>query len=337
MKRVGNLYEKIYDLKNLELAFYKAGRGKKEKESYQLYSSQLNANLKNLQKVLMNEVYNIGKYHFFTIYDPKKRLICAAPFNERVLHHAIMNVCHTSFEKKQIYDSYATRPGKGTFSALKRAHIFHKRNLWFLKLDFRKYFDSIDHKVLKKQMRDIFKDKKLLALLDTIIDSYSFAEGKGVPIGNLTSQYFANHYLTKLDHLVKEKFKLDYVRYMDDMILWSENKEKLLEYGYEFSSYARDELQLTLKPFCLNRTNKGCPFLGFLLYPDRINLALRSRTRFIKKIRMYDLNLKSKIWSETEYQNHVLPLLSFVKHANSIEFRKQILKRIDEKNVIVNH
>jgi hypothetical protein len=246
-----------------------------------------------------------------------------------------MNVCHGTFEKKQIYDSYATRPNKGTFSALKRAHIFHRRNLWFLKLDFRKYFDSIDHKVLKKQMRDIFKDKKLLTLLDTIIGSYSVVEDKGVPIGNLTSQYLANHYLTKLDHLVKEKFKLDYIRYMDDMILWSESKEKLIEYGYEFSSYAENILHLTLKPFCLNQTEKGCPFLGFLLYPDRINLALRSRTRFIKKIRMYDLNLKTGAWSETEYQNHVLPLLSFVKHANSKEFRKQIFKIIDEKNVIV--
>ena len=132
----------------------------------------------------------------------------------------------------------------------------------------------------------------------------------------------------------KEKFKLDYIRYMDDMILWSENKEKLIEYGYEFSSYAKNILHLTLKPFCLNRTEEGCPFLGFLLYPDKINLALRSRTRFIKKIRMYDLNLKTEAWSETEYQNHVLPLLSFVKYANSIEFRKQILKRIDEKTDI---
>lgn len=334
MKRVGNLYEKIYDLKNLELAFIKAGRGKKEKESYQLYQNQLFTNLQILQKDLKNGDYNIGKYHFFTIYDPKKRLICAAPFRERVLHHAIMNVCHPTFEKKQIYDSYATRPGKGTFSALNRAHIFHKRNRWFLKLDFRKYFDSIDHGVLKNQIRECFKDKKLLTLFDTIIDSYSVRERKGVPIGNLTSQYFANHYLTKLDHLVKEKFKLDYVRYMDDMILWSEDKEKLLEYGYEFSTYARDVLQLTLKPFCLNRTEKGCPFLGFLLYPDKINLALRSRTRFIKKIRMYDSNLKLEIWNEREYQNHVLPLLSFVRHANSKEFRKQIFKSIDEKNVL---
>jgi RNA-directed DNA polymerase len=331
MKRLGNLFEKIYDLKNLELAYYKASRGKKEKESYQVFSKQLFANLQILQNELKDGNYTIGQYHFFTIYDPKKRLICAAPFKERVLHHAIMNVCHQTFEKKQIYDSYATRPNKGTFSALKRAYSFHKRNLWFLKLDFRKYFDSIDHGVLKNQLREMFKDKKLLNLFDTIIDSYSVTEGKGVPIGNLTSQYFANHYLTKLDHLVKEKFKLDYVRYMDDMILWSDDKEKLLEIGNEFSSYAKNILVLTLKPFCLNRQEKGCPFLGFLLYPDKINLALRSRTRFIKKIRIYDLNLKSEIWSETEYQNHVLPLLSFVKHANSREFRVQVLKRIDEK------
>ena len=166
-------------------------------------------------------------------------------------------------------------------------------------------------------------------IFESIIDSYCVMLNKGVPIGNLTSQYFANHYLAQADHYVKEKLEIKaYVRYMDDMVLWHDNKEILIRAGKSLKIYSKGELKLTLKPFCLNQNMRGLPFLGYLLYPDVIRLAHRSRIRFIKKLRIYENKLKSGIWTQKEYQNHVLPLIAFTEHANAKEFRKKIIENI---------
>lgn len=253
-------------------------------------------------------------------------MICAAPFGQRVLHHALMNVCHDCFEKVQIFDSYASRIGKGAYAALNRAKHFNMYYNWFLKLDFRKYFDSLNHTILKKQINRLFKDNRLLNIFECIINSYCVNQNKGVPIGNLTSQYFANHYLAPLDHYTKEDLKIRaYVRYMDDIVLWNNNKEKLIKTGLRLKQYSEKELKLTLKPFCLNKSLKGLPFLGYLLYPDKIRLSPRSRIRFIKKLKIYENHLKSERWTQKEYQNHVLPLIAFTEYAYAKEFRKKVI------------
>ncbi len=154
---------------------------------------------------------------------------------------------------------------------------------------------------------------------------YHTRPNKGVPIGNLTSQYFANHYLAGADHYVKEILKIPaYVRYMDDSVLWHDDKETLLRAGLSLNEYSATGLQLTLKPFCLNRNAHGLPFLGYLLYPERTRLAQRSRKRFIKKLRLYEENLLTGAWTQQEYQAHVLPLLAFTEHAEAREFRKRV-------------
>ncbi len=330
MKRQGYLIEKIADLKNLQLAYYKAQKGKTGNREVIKYAKQLKENLKILQQQILAGNVETGKYRYFTIYEPKKRLICAAPFCQRVLHHALMNVCHPFFEKVQIYDSYASRLGKGTYSALERAKYFTRHYKWFLKLDFKKYFDSLDHTILKKQLRKIFKDRKLLKIFESIIDSHCVNQNKSVPIGNLTSQYFANHYLSYTDHFVKETLKIRaYVRYMDDIVLWHDNKDILLNAGLGLKQYSEKELNLSLKPFCLNKSIHGLPFLGYLLYPDNIRLAHRSRSRFIKKMRKYENNLKFGIWTQEEYQNHVSPLIAFTEYANAKEFRKNVIYNLN--------
>lgn len=326
MKRQGQLIEKIAAIENLQLAYYKAQKGKAAKINVYKYGRRLLENLSELQQQILSGHIETGNYHYFTIYDPKKRLICAAPFSQRVLHHALMNICHPFFEKVQIFDSYASRIGKGTYAALKRAKQFNKHYRWFLKLDFFKYFDSLDHKILKKQLNSLFKDRRLLNIFDRIIDSYSIKPDKGVPIGNLTSQYFANHYLAQLDHYVKEILQIRaYIRYMDDMVLWHNNKEILLNTGLRLKQYAKNNLQLKLKPLCLNRNSHGLPFLGYLLYPGKIRLTHRSRIRFIKKLNIYENKLKLQVWTQREYQNHVLPLIAFTEHADAKEFRKKII------------
>jgi len=326
MKRQGHLISKIADLENLQLAYYKAKKGKAGNPEVFEYGKQLYENLADLQRQILTAEPIVGNYRYFTIYDPKKRLICEAPFGQRVLHHALMNICHPFFEKVQIFDSYASRVGKGTYAALDRARQLNRRYLWFLKLDFRKYFDSLDHDILKRQLKRMFKDNRLLDIFEQIIDSYFVTPHRGVPIGNLTSQYFANHYLAQLDHYVKEVLKIKaYVRYMDDLVLWHNNKKVLLDAGLRLKRYSERELKLTLKPFCLNRNSHGLPFLGYLVYPDKIRLAHRSRSRFIKKMTIYNQNLESELWTQKEYQNHIMPLIAFTEHADAKELRKKII------------
>lgn len=326
MKREGNLIHKIADIDNLRFAFWKARKGKDAKYEVIQYRKSLGENLLLLQKQILTNSVPVGNYHYFQVYDPKQRTICAASFLERVLHHAIMNICHNNFEKYQIFDSYASRISKGTYKAIERAQTYQKKYKWFLKLDVRKYFDSVEQNVLKNLLKNRFKDKRLLKLFSDIIDSYQTSVGRGVPIGNLTSQYFANHYLAVSDHYIKENLKVPaYVRYMDDMVLWSNNKTDLLQFGRELKQFISKELKLGLKPFCLNSGDKGLPFLGYLVFPKTIKLAKRSRKRFVKKLNSYNHNLAIGIWGQSDYQKHVLPLIAFTEKAQSLVLRKDIL------------
>ncbi len=330
MKRQGNLLELIADPENLRLAFWKARKAKEGKTEVAEFRKCLDKNLLSLREELITGNLKIGNYQYFTIYDPKERLICAASFRERVLHHALMNVCHENFEKYQIFDSYASRIGKGTYAAIERAKIFQKKYKWFLKLDVRKYFDSINHDKLKFLLEKRFKDTMLLQVFFQIIESYSTGHGKGLPIGNLTSQYFANHYLAVADHYIKEKLQVPaYVRYMDDMVIWSDDKTKLLNIGKDFQAFIESELRLTLKPFCLNSSEKGLPFLGYTIYPEKVLLNGESRNRFVSKMKNYHYKLKTNVWSQAEYQNHVIPLIAFVNHANSFVLRQKLMQNIE--------
>ncbi|MBP5673741.1 MAG: hypothetical protein J6X49_15240 [Victivallales bacterium] len=221
MKRAGNLYMEIAEMDNLRLAFWKAQRGKRGKREVMAYRENLDEELMRLHEQLVQGEVEVGRYHYFTIHDPKERMICAADFRERVLHHAIMNVCEPFFERYQIHDSYACRKGKGVDACLERLQEMCRRHQWYLKLDIHKYFDSIPHEGMKQVLRHYFKDTRLLMLFYRIIDSYEVASGRGIPIGNLTSQHFANMYLGVLDHQLKEVWKVPgYVRYMDDFILF---------------------------------------------------------------------------------------------------------------------
>ena len=326
MKRQGYLIQKIAEHDNLQLAYYKAKKGKADRKEVIEYGKHLGENLSRLRQHIVSGRVEIGNYHYFTVYDPKKRKICAAPFEQRILHHALMNVCHPFFETAQIYHNYASRVGKGTYAALEQAKKYQQRYQWFLKLDFKKYFDSLDHEVLKIQLKRLFKDSRLLDIFNSIIDSYDTGHKRGVPIGNLTSQYFANHYLAGADHYIKEVLRIPaYIRYMDDLVLWHHKKDNLLVAGRRFREYTEMNLKLTLKPDCFNRNLHGLPFLGYLIYPNNVRLKHRSRIRFINKIKNFESNLKTEFWSQQDFQNHVLPLIAFTEFANSKAFRKKVI------------
>lgn len=238
MKRTRVDIEQVADPENLKLAFWKAQKGKHGNVEVEDFRCNLDKNLFQLQLQLLSGDVNVGNYHYFTIYDPKERKICAASFSERVLHHALMNVCHPIFESYQIFDSYATRKNKGTYAALDRAKQYQSKFEYFLKLDVRKFFDTISHNKLKNALRNKIKGNEILQLFYKIIDSYHTNLGRGIPIGNLTSQYFANHLLAEADHFVKEKLRVKaFVRYMDDMVLWGYNKNELLKQGVLLNRY----------------------------------------------------------------------------------------------------
>lgn len=179
MKRAGNLYSRITGHDNIHIAYYKASKGKRCNKDVLLIRQNEEEDLLRLEMDLRDETVELGNYHFFKIYDPKERTICAADFRERILHHAVMNVLYPVFERFLIHDTYACR--KGTHKAVKRAFYFTKKYSCFVKMDMRKYFDSINHTLLKEMLRRKFKDKAVLALLDRIIDSYNTAPGRGTP------------------------------------------------------------------------------------------------------------------------------------------------------------
>ncbi len=325
MKRKGYLIDKITDLNNLYLAYYKASKSKKNKKDVKNYAKNLYENLKKLQNQITTGNIEVGNYNYFTIYEPKERLICAASFAERVLHHAIINICHQYFENQLISDTYATRLNKGTYKALDKALYFSYRKKFYLKLDIRKYFDSIDHRILYQKLETIFKDPTLLFIFYQIIDSYHTQTGKGLPIGNLTSQYFANFYLSFYDSFVKHELKIkSFVRYMDDMIIWNNNSKKLTQILQKTEQFLKIELKLDLKIKYINTTKHGLNFLSYRIFDNHIELQRKSKKRFIKKINNFNNKLQQGVLTEIEYQRHILPMIAFTEHASAKGFRRKV-------------
>lgn len=318
--------EAIADIDNLRLAYWKSRKGKEDRVEVIEFRTALQYNLAKISEELRGDHVCVGNYAYFKIFDPKERLICAAAFRERVIHHAVMNVCHHDFDKRQIFDSYACRIGKGTFKSLDRAYEFAGRYRWFVKMDVRKYFDNIRHIALKQQLAKMFKDDGLLRLLNKIIDSYSVGEDRGLPIGNLTSQYFANHYLSVADHHAKEKLCIDgYVRYMDDIVLFGDDKEELLAKARLLELYLKDVLDLELGQFYMNRCRCGIPYLGYRVLGDIVLLSKRSKTRYKKKINEVFYKYRIGEYDQEMLQNRLLPLTAYTEKADSKSFRKKII------------
>ena len=323
MKRVGNIFGAVVERDNLRDAFLKASRGKRSRPDQRRYAENLDVELERLREGLLNVDYPVGGYSRFMIYDPKEREICVAPFGERVLHHALMNVCEPFFDRWLVFDTYACRKGKGQLRAVRRAARFAARHTWFLKCDFRKFFDSVPHEGLKRMVARKFKDPFVVAWFERIVAAYEKTPGRGLPIGNLTSQHLANLYLDPLDRVCSGA----YVRYMDDFVLWSDSKEELKAKRAEIVAFAREALGLELKgtPF-INRTALGMDFLGLRVFPNRVRLAKGSRQRFVRKADAYARALAEGAMDEATYQRRITALTAFVQQADSAAFRRRYFR-----------
>lgn len=324
-----DLHERICDHENLCLAFCKAARGKQGRTEVIRFRRNLHGNLATLREGLLEGRPQIGRYRYFEVAEPKRRMICAAEFPERVLHHAIMNVCEPLFERFAIHDSYACRKGKGMHAAIRRAEGFAARNSWYFKFDIRKYFDSIDHAILLNILTRRLRDKWLVSLFSTLIDAYHTQPGKGMPIGNLISQHSANLYLGVFDHWVKdEKSVAAYLRYMDDCVLFSHDKGWLLAFRDELSGYLEEKLHLQLHPKKIfNRTSQGVPFLGMRVVPGRIRLSSNSRKRFVSQSKLFAKRYEDGQWSEAELARHMASLVGSVRIADCRGFRNKVILR----------
>ena len=326
MKRAGRLFERITAPGNLLGAYLKARRGKRQRAEVQAFTADLDTALGRLRRELLEERCRFDRYCTFSIRDPKHRVIHAAPFPDRVLHHAILNVCEPFFERAQIFDSFACRRGKGTRAALFRAQQFTRRYPWFLKLDVRKYFHSIDHERLKQQLQRLFKDRKLLGLLDAVLDGCPLQPGLGLPIGNLTSQFFANHYLAGMDRYLKEELRAaGYVRYMDDFVLWGRSTQELSAWERQARAFCRERLGLELKPPCINRSLAGLPFLGFLVRPSGLRLTSRSCRRIRHKLKTCLKRLERRTIDEDRAAASVRSLLARTDWGSGANVRRHLM------------
>lgn len=324
MRRLGNIYGAFCNYGNLAFAFGKVQRGKRWRSDMVEWSCHLEDRLNGLLEDLERGDFRFGDYTVFQVHDPKERTIYAASIRERVIHHAVINVCGWWLENGLIDDCYACRAGKGQLKAVERAQQFAVRHPWCLKLDIKSYFDSIDQEILFGILNRRIKDRRMLGLFMALLSSYSTQPGKGIPIGNLTSQYFANLYLDVFDRWAAQRSCRGYVRYMDDMLIFGQH-EDLRCLKEDAGTFLHEKLALRIK--CggsLQPVTRGVDFLGYRVFPGYRLLNHRSKQRFVKKNRILDELFSEGMLSEAAYQSRLTSLLAFVNHANAYKWRYRV-------------
>ena len=328
MKRHRIRLADIATFDNLTLAVWKAARGKRQRPDVIQFTTQLDKNLKQLVQDIITAKVPYARYREFHIHDPKERLIHAACFEDRVLHHAIMNLAEPVFERTLVSSSYACRPDKGVHRAIAQVQANLRRYPWFVKVDISGYFPNIDHNNLFRLLQHHFKDDDFLYLLWRIIDSYHAQPGKGLPIGSLTSQHFANHYLDGADRFLLEQLKVQaHVRYMDDTLFWCNSRAEAKAGLVALRDWLQAERQLLLKPDSqINRSSRGVTYCGYRVLPGAILLSPRKRQRYQQlRLQWEQAWLNGRI-SELALQQAYQSIHAITLHADSNQWRRQNLQ-----------
>ncbi len=348
MKRHGRLWPQLISFENLLLAYQKARKGKRQRHEVTHFSLNLERELFQLQDDLTTHTYRPGDYRQFTLYERKPRLISAAPFRDRVVHHALMNVVEPLLDKSFIDDSYACRKNKGVHRAVGRYQTWAKRYSYVLKLDIARYFPSIDQTILKRQICHQIKDKYVLELFDVILDhappqvsTYPvyFPEDDlltpigrrvGLPIGNLTSQVLANLYLNGLDHFIKEQLRVPaYLRYVDDLILLGDDHQQLWGWASAIANELA-KLRLRLHPAKVNlfHTWYGVDVLGYQVFPNFRLLRNDNGYRFARKLRRYALSYKAGRLDWDDFNAGVQSWIGHSGHADTYGLRTYLFSGV---------
>lgn len=337
LKSYTNLYPQVYDFENLHLAYTKARKNKRYKPDVLSFSANLEENLIILQNELIWKTYRTSPYRQFYVYEPKQRLIMALPFRDRVIHHALCNVIAPIFEKSFIYDSYACLIGKGIHKASTRLTQFLRtaRTKWgdsvyCLKLDVSKFFPTVNHHILASILKKKIQCPETLWLMDEILFSIGYhddPDSRGLPIGNLTSQLWANVYLNELDLFAKEELRVRfYLRYMDDIVVLYPDKGGLWNIRRAIEEFLRDRLKLRLNiKTSIFPTRQGIDFVGYRTWPDfkliRKSSIKRAKRRFKNVAKLLDRN----VISLDVVRSIVASWIGYCTHGDAFRIRHKML------------
>lgn len=318
------IFDEIISLENLFLAWREFRRGKRNKLDVQQFEFNLEDNLFGLHQELKSKTYRHSHYTVFSICDPKPRRIHKACVRDRILHHAVFRVLYPIFDNSFIFDSYSCRLSKGTHRAVARLEKFARkisqnnhRNIFALKCDVKKFFDSIDQNVLLGLIRQKILDKNALWLISIIIRSFEKIPDKGLPLGNVTSQLFANIYLNELDQFVKHKLRIKYyLRYCDDFVILGEDAEILKGLIPLIGDFVNEKLQLTLHPdkIIIRKFRQGIDFLGYVVLPNYRVLRTKTKKRILKKTMTKLEKLKAGFISEKSLNQSLQSYFGVLKH-----------------------
>lgn len=338
MKVFRHMYQEVISLENLFQAWDEFKKGKRKKIDVGFFEKHLEDNIFELHGELAHKTYRHSAYIDFFIRDPKVRHIHKASVQDRVLHHALFRGINPIFEASFISSSYSCRKGYGTHKGFNQLVSYARKVsknysglCWALKCDVRKFFDSVDHEILLGLIERKVKDPELLWLIRTIVESYHTEIGKGLPLGNLTSQLFANLYLNSLDQFIKHKLKVrHYVRYADDFILLNRDKEALVQILPEIERFLRDTLKLQLHPrkVSLRKLQWGIDFLGYVALPYHEVMRTKTKRRIYRKLMEGVKEYKADMIDSEALNQSIQSYLGILKHANTHEFEETLRNQI---------
>jgi retron-type reverse transcriptase len=347
--KASNLLPQVYVFENLYRAFRQARRGKRDREEVAAFEYGLEENLLQLQAELETGAYSPGPYRHFWIHEPKRRKISAAPFRDRVIHHALCQVIEPIFERGFIHDSYACRAGKGTHRAVDRCQAFARRHRYVLKADIQKFFPSIDHGILLSLLARKLADPRVMELIRKLLKS---GEGvldeeyvmrwfpgddlltplrpRGLPIGNLTSQFWANVYLNSLDQFVKRRLRCRaYVRYVDDFLLFGDDKAELHLWKEEITTFlAGLRLALHDRKSVVFPVSEGIDFLGYRVFPTFRRMRRVTVRRFTRRLRRLREAYRGGRITIHQVSQSIQSWVAHCRHAQSFRLRQAILSRM---------
>lgn len=342
-------YEQLCSFENLLRSYRDAARGKRTRPEVAAFDYGLEGNLLRLRRQLLDGSWQPRPYRRFTVADPKPRVISAAPFADRVVHHALVNVLEPLFERRFIRDSYANRVGKGVHQALDRAPHFARRYPYVLRCDIAQYFPSIDLAILRRMLGRAVRDDATLTVCDRILagganeltDQYTLvlfpgddpdeaaARPRGLPVGNQTSQFWANCYLDPLDHFVKDQLGCRaYLRYVDDFLLFADDKAALHRWKAAIISFLATHLRLALheRASVVTPVFVGIPLLGYRVYADHRRLRRRNGLAFARRLRMMRRRYCAGQMESANVTARVRGWVAHAAHADTFGLRRSLLE-----------
>lgn len=335
------MFDCIISLENLFLAWKEFRRGKRKRPDVQEFEYNLEDNIFKLHEELKDKTYRHSNYTSFWICDPKLRHIHKASVRDRILHHAVFRILYPIFDKIFIFDLYSCRIGKGTHRAVKHLLKFirkesknYSRPCFILKCDIKKFFDSINHDILIFLMERKVRDKNAMRLIKEIIEGFSTLFGRGVPLGNITSQLFANIYLNELDQFVKYILKIRYyLRFCDDFVIVDKSSEVLKKKAKRINYFLQRNLKLSLHSdkIFIRKPGQGIDFLGYIVLPHYLLLRTKTKKRMFRNLEKKIEDYKFGLLTKEKLDQSVQSYLGYLKHARSYNTVLEIEKVLNQK------